>query len=67
MTNKNEQRFYSALKEVFIGEKVEGKSGYVNLMKIKNEYFEKIKPFIENEINDTITDPSAREELFEKL
>lgn len=67
MTNKNEQKFYSALKDVFIGEKIEGKSGYVNLMKIKNEYFEKIKPFIENKINETITDDSAREELFEKL
>lgn len=67
MTNKNEQKFYSALKDVFVGEKVEGESGYVNLMKIKNEYFEKIKPFIENEINETISDDSAREELFEKL
>jgi len=67
MTNRNEQKFYSALKDVFVGEKVEGESGYVNLMKIKNEYFEKIKPFIEREINETITDDSAREELFEKL
>ena len=67
MKQKNEQRFYSALKDVFVGEKVEGESGYVNLMKIKNEYFEKIKPFIENEINETIADDSAREELFEKL
>jgi len=67
MTNRNEQKFYSALKDVFVGEKVEGESGYVNLMKIKNEYFEKIKPFIEREINETISDDSAREELFEKL
>jgi len=67
MTNRNEQKFYSALKDVFVGEKVEGESGYVNLMKIKNQYFEKIKPFIENEINETISDDSAREELFEKL
>lgn len=67
MSLKNEQRFYSALKDTFIGEKVEGKSGYVNLMKIRNEYFNKIKPFIEKEINETITDQSARAELFEKL
>ncbi|MFC1528242.1 hypothetical protein ACFL5D_05830 [Candidatus Neomarinimicrobiota bacterium] len=67
MINKNEQKFYSALKDVFVGEKVEGESGYVNLMKIKNEYFEKIKPSIEKEINDKINNDYAREELFEKL
>jgi len=67
LNNRNEQRFYSALKDVFVGETVEGESGYVKLMKIKNEYFVKIKPFIEKEINKTISDDSAREELFEKL
>lgn len=68
---KNEQKFYSALENVFIGEagqKIEGKSGYVNLMKLKSQYFAQIKPFIEKEVNDTFgNDTSAREEAFQKL
>ena len=35
-----EQRFYSALKDIFIGAKVEGESGFINLMRIKSRYFE---------------------------
>lgn len=68
---KNEQKFYSALENIFIGEagqKIEGKSGYVNLMRIKSQYFAQIKPFIEREVNDTFGhDTSAREEAFQKL
>jgi len=68
---KNEQKFYSALEDIFIGEaglKIEGKSGYVNLMKLKSQYFAHIKPFIEKEVNDTFNfDIAAREEAFQKL
>ena len=64
---KNEQKFYSALENIFIGEagqKIEGKSGYVNLMKLKSQYFAQIKPFIENEVNDTFKhDTAAREHV----
>lgn len=68
---KNEQKFYSALENIFIGEagqKIEGKSGYVNLMKLKSQYFAHIKPFIEKEVNITFgQDTAAREEAFQKL
>lgn len=68
---KNEQKFYSALENIFIGEagqKIEGKSGYVNLMKLKSQYFAHIKPFIEKEVNETFgQDTAAREEAFQKL
>ena len=33
-----EQKFYKALQDVFIGAKIEGKGGFVNLMKIKSKY-----------------------------
>jgi len=36
-----EQKFYNALKDIFIGAKVEGESGYINLMRIKSRYYEK--------------------------
>ena len=39
-TNRYEQQFLDALKAIFIGAKVEGESGYINLMKIKATYFE---------------------------
>lgn len=32
MSNIYEQRFFSALKDTFIGHPIKGKSGYVNLM-----------------------------------
>lgn len=67
---KNEQKFYSALEDVFIGEagqKIEGKSGFVNLMRIKSQYFANIKPFIQKEITEKISDEEEREELYQKL
>src|SRR5659263_261198 len=68
---KNEQKFYSALENIFIGEawqKLQGKSGYVNLMKLKSQYFAHIKPFIEKEVNVTFgQDTAAREEAVQKL
>ena len=36
-----EQKFYNALKDIFIGAKVEEESGYINLMRIKSRYYEK--------------------------
>ncbi len=30
-----EQKFYNALKDLFVGAKIEGDSGYINLMRIK--------------------------------
>jgi adenine-specific DNA-methyltransferase len=35
-----EQRFYDALEDIFVGAKVEGESGYINLMRIKSRYYE---------------------------
>ena len=36
--NKNmtkEQKFYKALQDVFVGAKIEGEGGFINLMRIK--------------------------------
>ncbi len=67
MNLKNEQRFYSALKDVFIGEPVKGKSGFVNLMSIKQQYFSQIEPYLKEKVNEISTDNSIREKLFDKL
>ena len=50
---RNEEEFYQDLKNIFIGAKVEGNSGFVNLMKIKSTYFEKILKYsIANTVSD---------------
>jgi adenine-specific DNA-methyltransferase len=65
-----EQQFLDALKSIFIGAKVEGDSGYINLMKIKANYFEKgVFPVLMKDI-DAVCKPFGkgfREELFDKL
>lgn len=64
---KNEEKFYNALKEIFIGAKVEGESGFINLMKIKSGYFENgVFPQLQKDI-ETQSKEDFREELFEKL
>jgi adenine-specific DNA-methyltransferase len=64
-----ERRFFDALKHIFVGVPVEGESGYINLMRIKARYFEKV---MEPHLRDTIDTelqhfPDFREELFDKL
>ncbi len=66
-----EQKFYNALKNIFIGAKVEGESGYINLMRIKSRYYEKgVFPKFQKDIETALkpfTKSNFREELFEKL
>jgi len=65
----NEERFYNALKEIFVGAEVEGESGYINLMKIKSRYYEKgVFPKLQKDIGSALKPfPDFREELFDKL
>jgi len=64
-----EQKFYDALKDIFVGAKVEGESGYINLMKIKSCYYEKgVFPKLQKDIDEALEPfPEFREELFDKL
>jgi len=64
-----EQKFYDALKQVFIGAKVEGESGYINLMRIKSRYYEKgVFPQLQKDIEKALKPfPGFRDELFDKL
>jgi very-short-patch-repair endonuclease len=66
---RKEQQFFNALKNIFVGVPVEGESGYINLMRIKARYFEKV---MEPRLRETIDAelqrfPDFREELFDKL
>ncbi|EDP74828.1 site-specific DNA-methyltransferase [Hydrogenivirga sp. 128-5-R1-1] len=75
-----EKLFFSALRDVFVGAKVEGESGFVNLMRIKSSYYEKgIFPRLREDIEIlldnfkrefSLSDEEIqhfREELFDRL
>ena len=63
-----EQKFYKALEDLFIGAKIEGEGGFVNLMRIKSSYYSKIKEHLEKDIEKALEKyPKFREELFDKL
>ena len=64
-----EQDFYAALREVFVGAEIEGESGYINLMRMKSRYFQKIVfPQLQIDIEVVLSEYSRfRDELFDKL
>jgi adenine specific DNA methylase Mod len=63
-----EKLFYETLQDIFIGAKVEGQGGFINLMKIKSKYYEKIEELLKKDIEEALKKyPSFREELFDKL
>ncbi|HRS01029.1 MAG TPA: hypothetical protein P5545_00590, partial [Bacteroidota bacterium] len=63
-----EQKFYNRLQDVFIGAKIEGEGGFINLMKIKSNYYGKIKSNLKKDIDNALKRfPDFRDELFDKL
>jgi hypothetical protein len=63
-----EQKFYKVLQEVFIGAKVEGQGGFINLMCIKSKYYSKIEKILKDDIEEALKQyPTFRDELFDKL
>jgi adenine specific DNA methylase Mod len=63
-----EQKFYKALQDVFIGAKIEGQGGFVNLMRIKSNYYRKIEDILKKDIEVALqSHPKFRDELFDKL
>jgi len=63
-----EQKFYKALQDIFIGAKIEGKGGFVNLMRIKSNYYRKIEDILKKDIEEALKNhPKFRDELFDKL
>ncbi len=62
-------KFFTVLENVFVGEKLEGKGGYVNLLGIKSKFFaEKIKPELERLVEEvSLKVPGFENELLDKL
>ena len=64
-----ESTFFNALRDVFIGAEIEGEGGFINLMKIKSNYYSKIEPILIEDINNALLNSpdGFRNELFDKL
>lgn len=64
-----EKRFNDALRDLFVGAKVDGQSGYINLMRLKAAYYEhRVGPHLLEDVAKALKDfPDFREELFDKL
>lgn len=63
-----ETKFYKALQDIFIGAKIEGEGGFINLMRIKAGYYSQIEKLLKEDINKAVVKyPLFREELFDKL
>ena len=65
---QNQDLFFKQLKDVFVGAKIEGQSGFINLMKMKSSYFDSIfKELVKEVEGKTERFPEFREEMFDKL
>ena len=63
-----EKFFYKALRDIFIGVKIDGQCGFVNLTKIKSDYYEKIEELLKKDIEEDLKRyPTFKDELFDKL
>ena len=66
--NKNENKFYKSLENIFLGVKVEGDSGYVNLLKIKEQYYKYVIDEFKDEVNkEEIIDDQYKEDFYNLL
>jgi len=65
---KNENKFYKTLENIFVGNKIEGQGGFVNLLKIKEKYYSKVINIFKKEVNEdkNISD-NFKEEFYNKL
>ena len=62
---KSQERFYAALRDLFVGAAVEGQSGFINLMRIKSRYYtEGVFPRLQQDIAAALEslghDPNVR-------
>ena len=63
-----EKRFLDALEALFTGAEVEGDSGFVNLMRMKRQYFQSWQGPLLEKIDERVEKrDNFREELFDKL
>ena len=65
-----EEKFYGVLRDVFVGAKVDGESGFINLMRVKSTYYEKgVFPYLVKDVEKEIKPfpVEFKDELYDKL
>ncbi len=65
--NKHETKFYEALEDIFLGAKIEGEGGFVNLLSIKSAYYKKILKQFKTEVDKDPVVKQFKEEFFDRL
>ncbi len=68
-TVTKKDKFFEVLRNIFVGAKIEGNSGYVNLMKIKSKYYNEFKEQLHKDIDAKLKEvgQNFEEELYNKL
>jgi len=68
-TVTKKDKFFEVLRNIFVGAKIEGNSGYVNLMKIKSKYYNEFKEQLHSDIDAKLKEvgQNFEEELYNKL
>lgn len=68
-TVTKKDKFFEVLRNIFVGAKIEGNSGYLNLMKIKSKYYNEFKEQLHTDINAKLKEvgQNFEEELYNKL
>ena len=65
---KNEKKFWDILTNLFVGAEVKGKSGFISLMRAKQNYFKKVQKDLLSHIDNITKDnQDFKEELYDKL
>jgi len=71
MSGQKERLFNEQLKDIFIGEQINGNSGHINLMNIKSQYFEdkfkELNELVDKKSSQFEDESAFREELYDKL
>jgi hypothetical protein len=60
--------FHKALQDVFIIARIEDEGGFVNLMRIKSNYYRKVEDILKRDIETALQNhPTFNDELLDKL
>lgn len=68
MVTISEKKFYDVLENIFMGARIEGISGFINLMQIKSNYYNAVFTDIKKETENKLQKfPKFEEEFYDKL
>ena len=64
----NQNTFYQALEDIFVGAPIEGEGGYVNLLSIKQKYYAKVVHCLKEDVSkDKVIQGEFMEDFYNLL